>query len=137
MCHPFKSDIANDPRVPYLTSVESFTNIYKFSTGQGGSYGHEWNNVVMTELVRFNGILVRDGVLGRSNGDLYEIWNPNSSIHIPEIDRAMILTRFSEIKRNINLCNNNAARSKYQESYDLAYKFDPPYKSLVTNTNTI
>ena len=51
MCHPSKSDIVNDPRVTYLSSVESFTNIYKFSTGHGGSYGHKWKNVVMTELV--------------------------------------------------------------------------------------
>ena len=58
-------------------------------------------------------------------------------MYSPEISQAMKLTRFGEIKRNINLCNNNAARSKYQESYDLAYKFDPPYKALVTNTNTI
>ena len=51
MCHPSKSDIVNDPRVPYITSVESFTNIYKFSTGIGGSYGHKRRNVAVTELV--------------------------------------------------------------------------------------
>ena len=33
MCHPPKSDIVNDPRVPHFTSVELFTNIYKMSTG--------------------------------------------------------------------------------------------------------
>ena len=77
MCHPSKSDIVNDPRVPYLTYVESFTNIYKFSTGIGGSYGHVWKNVAVTELVQFNGILARDGIIGGSNSDLYVRWNPN------------------------------------------------------------
>ena len=64
MCHPSKSDIVNDPRFTFFTSVESFTNIYKFSTGIGGSYGHKWNHVAMTEFVRLNGILVRYGVIG-------------------------------------------------------------------------
>ena len=40
-CYPSKSDIVNDPRAPYFTSVESFTYIQKFSTGLGGSmYGN-------------------------------------------------------------------------------------------------
>ena len=51
MCHPYKSEIFNDPRVPYFTSVESFTNICKFSTGQGGSYEHKWKNVFVADLV--------------------------------------------------------------------------------------
>ena len=41
MCHQSKSYIVNDTRVPHFTSVGSFTKIYKFSTGQGGSYGQE------------------------------------------------------------------------------------------------
>ena len=83
MCHPPKSDIVNDPRVSYFTSMESFTNIYNFSTRIGGSYGHEWKNVSVTELVRFNGILVRDGILGESNGALYELWNTNLPMYSP------------------------------------------------------
>ena len=70
--HPSKSDIVNDPRVPYFIYVESFTNIYKFSTGLGGSYGHEWKKIDVNELVGFNVILVMDGIIGGSNGALYE-----------------------------------------------------------------
>ena len=68
MCHPSKSEIINDPRFLYLTSVGSFKNIYKFSTGIGGSYGHKWKNFDVTGIFRFNVILVRDGVIGGSNG---------------------------------------------------------------------
>ena len=50
MCHPSKIDIFNNPRVPYFTSVESFTKIYKFSTGLGGSFVHKWNIVSVTEF---------------------------------------------------------------------------------------
>ena len=64
MCHPYKLENFNYPRVPYFTSVESFTKIYKFNTGLGGSYGHKCKNVAVTEFFRFNGILVKDGVLG-------------------------------------------------------------------------
>ena len=77
MCHPSKSDIVNDPSVPYLTYVESFTNIYNFSTGLGGSYGHGWKHVDVNYLVQFNRILMRYGIIGGSNSDLYGRWNPN------------------------------------------------------------
>ena len=64
MRYPSMSEIFNDPRVPYFNSMESLTNIYKFSTGIGGSYGHKWKIVDVTELVQFNGLLVSDGFLG-------------------------------------------------------------------------
>ena len=41
----------------------------------------------MAELVQFNRILVRDGVLGGSNGALYGQWNPNSPMYSPEISQ--------------------------------------------------
>ena len=83
MCHPSKSSIVNDPIVPYFTSVESFTNIYKFNTDQGRRYRIEWNNVVVSEIVQSNGIMMRDGLLGGSNGTLYEQFNHNSPMYIP------------------------------------------------------
>ena len=74
----------------------------------------------MNEVFQFNGILVRDGILGGSNGALYERWNPNSPMYSPEIAQSMTLTGFFEIKRNIKLCKNDAAKSRYQECYDPA-----------------
>ena len=68
---------------------------------------------------------------------LYEIWNLNSPMHSPEIDRAMTLTRFGETKINTKLCNNNAENIRDQERYYHAYKFDLPHKDLVANTNAI
>ena len=103
MFHPYKSGIVNYPIIPHFTSVGSFTKIYKFSTGQGGSYGQECKNIVVTEIFQFNGILVRDGVFGGSNGTLYKQQNHNSSMYSPEISQAMTLTRFGEIKINIKL----------------------------------
>ena len=48
----------------------------------------------------------------------------------------MTLTRFGEIKRNINLCNNDTENIRDQERNNPAYKFDPQFKALVENTNT-
>ena len=112
MCHPSKSDIVTDPIVLYFTSMESFTNIYKFGTGQGGGYGHDWKNVVVDDLVQFNVILVRGGVIGGSNGALYKLWDHNLPMYSPEISQDITLTRFGEIKINVKLCNNDAAKSR-------------------------
>jgi hypothetical protein len=49
----------------------------------------------------------------------------------------MTLTRFGEIKRNIKLCNNSEAKKRGEEGYDPAYKFDLPFRVLVSNTNAI
>ena len=91
----------------------------------------------MDKLVRFNGILVGDGVIGGSNGALYKRWNPNSPIYSPEIAQSMTLTRFGEIKSNIKLCNNDESNSRDQEGYNPTYKVDLHYKALVANTNAI
>ena len=92
--------------------MESFTNIYRFVTGQSGSYGHKWKNVVVTDLVQLNRILERDGVIGGINGNLYEQCNPNFANIQSRNFQAMTLTRFVEINRNMKLCNNNAAKSR-------------------------
>ena len=93
----------------------------------------------MTDLVQFNGILLRDGVLGGSNGALYEKWNTNSPIYSPEISQSMVLTSVYEIKWNTKLCNNNEEKSRYQKGNELqpCIKNNLPYKALVENTNAI
>lgn len=103
ICEPSRSGVEGDTRIPFFTLVEQYTNIYKFTTGQGGTYGHKWNNVVAEELLHFFGILVRDGVLGGSHGALDQRWNPHSPMYCHDIAQSMTLTRFGEIKQNIKL----------------------------------
>jgi hypothetical protein len=103
ICEPSRSGVEGDTRIPFFTLVEQYTNIYNFMTGQGGTYGHKWNNVVAAELLHFFGILVRDGVLGGSHGALDQRWNPHSPMYCHDIAQSMTLTRFGEIKRNIKL----------------------------------
>ena len=71
ICDPRKSDIVDDTRIPYYTECEKFNNLYKLQSGVGGSYGHSWKFALASELVKFDGILIRDGLLGGSRGALF------------------------------------------------------------------
>jgi hypothetical protein len=64
MCDPTKSGITNDPRKAFYSRVETFTNWYAYSIGLGGSYGHRFKSVDLSELVHFDGVVVRDGGRG-------------------------------------------------------------------------
>ena len=137
VCDPKKSDVIDDPRIPYYTEVEKFTNMSKAESGFGGSYGHNWKVATAAELVHFDGILIRDGVLGGSNGAIYRRFQKNSCCYSREIDRVMSLTRFSQLKQSLKLCHNGSAPKRNDEGYDPAYKYDLIYKTIVHNCNGV
>ena len=109
ICNPQLSGIQDDPRKPYYHNVECFTNTSKLSSGQGVSYGHQWNLTNTKELVNFDGILVRDGVLGGTQGALHRRWESDGPCYCKLIANAMTLTRYGELKRAIKLNNNDKA----------------------------
>lgn len=39
-CDPSQSGIHEDPRKPFFTEEERFTNMSKYETGRGATYGH-------------------------------------------------------------------------------------------------
>ena len=112
ICNVAMSGVKNDPRRSYYNHVECFTNVSKASSGMGASYGHTWTQVTAKELVVFDGILVRDGVLGGSQGALYRRWDKDSACYDQMIASAMTLARFGEIKRHKKLCNNDKVPKK-------------------------
>ncbi len=136
-CDPSKSGVEDDPRIAYYTEVEKFTNASKFLTGTGVSYGHEWSQTSAAELLCHDGILVQDGVLGGSDGALYQRWDTSSPMYSSLIANSMTLTRYGELKRNKKLCVNISSPKPDQPGYDPAYKYDLIYKTLVHNTNAI
>ena len=79
MCDPTKSGIENDPRVGYYDTVTNYSNLYRCQKGIGSTYGHTIKEAVMPEYVHFDGVLVRDGVLGGGDGALYRRWQKDSS----------------------------------------------------------
>ena len=61
----------NDPRMSYYSRVYDFSNIYASQLGLVGSYGHEFKNMKIPELVHHDGCIFRDGIRGGSEDDIY------------------------------------------------------------------
>jgi hypothetical protein len=78
ICDPKKSGIANDPRKPFYSDVEIFSQKYAHDLGLVSAYGHNFKSLNLDELVHFDGVLVRDGVRGGSNGAVYRRWEPGA-----------------------------------------------------------
>jgi hypothetical protein len=91
ICNPALSGIENDPRISYYHDVEMHTNSTKFASGLGGSYGHNWVTTTMKELLNFDGIFVRDGVLGGSQGALHRSWDKLGPCYSHDIVSVMTL----------------------------------------------
>ena len=103
---PTESGIENDLRHPFFHAVQAFTNSYAFKAGRGGMYGHNFKPVTEPELVRFFGIVLRDGLLGGSRGDIHRRWREGPA-QDEDICRAMTYARFLQIKRVLKLCCND------------------------------
>jgi len=74
MCDPKRSGVVGDPRKPFYSEVETFSNLYAVNIGLGGSYGHRFKMLGLDELVHFDGVVVCDGVKGGSNGAIHRRW---------------------------------------------------------------
>jgi hypothetical protein len=137
MCDPTKSGIDGDPRRPYYTNVEAWTQKYATTLGLGGSYGHEFKPVLAQELVHFDAALVRDGVHGGSDGAIYRRWQTSSTIFDTRIADSITHTRWLQIKRTLKLCDNESAPKRGEVGYDPAYKYDYIFRCIVDNINAL
>jgi len=73
ICNPKKFGIAGDPHHPYYTEVTNFSNLCACTLGFiGGQYSHAFKAIKVQELVHFDGVIVRNSALGRSNGSVYQ-----------------------------------------------------------------
>ena len=79
ICDVRKSGIAKDPRESYYSKVSNFTNGFAGQQGLQSGYGHHFKATNPVELVHFDGVLFRDGVLGGSNGALYQRFDPTNA----------------------------------------------------------
>eukprot|EP00957_Ditylum_brightwellii_P107465 8199878-Ditylum_brightwellii.AAC.1 len=68
MCDTSKSGIRNDPQKPYYSKLEEWSALYGYQIGLDGSYGHVFKPDKIKEHVNWDGIVIRDGVRGGSNG---------------------------------------------------------------------
>ena len=113
-CDTRKSGVDNDPRMSYYSEVESWSNAYALQLGLGGSYGHNFSNVMIQELVNFDAILVKDGVKGGSDGAIYRRWQNCEDMDQAIID-AMTYCRFIQIKRTRKLCDNRVCPKRGED----------------------
>ena len=140
ICNPKKSGIANDPRMAFYSDVTNFSNLYACSIGLlGGQYSHAFKAIRVQELVHFDGVLIRDGALGGSNGALYRRWMIGESMYDATIHDGITYDRFLQLKRTYKLCNNyiSGSRSRSDPAYNPAYKYDLIFKVMVANCNAL
>ena len=138
ICDPRKSGVKNDPRTSFYSEVTNYSNFYACQIGLlGGQYSHAFKPIKVQELLHFDGVVVRDGVLGGSNGALYRRWMNGETMYDSVIHDSISHDRFLQIKRTIKLCNNYEAKRKGELGYEPAYKYDLIFKALVANCNAL
>ena len=138
--NPIHSGIKDDPRKAFYSEVSLFSNLYAVGELQlGNGIGHRYVNTDGPELVRWDGVLTRDGVLGGSNGAILRRFDTrkDNAMFAAEIYKAISKTRWLEIKRVIKLCNNLTAKKPGEQGYNPAYKYDLIYDVLTHNVNAI
>jgi hypothetical protein len=74
ICAPERSDIAGDQRDGYYVKVMDWTAWCAFKGKYNTCYGNAFQNPVIQEFVRFDGVPVRVGVKGISCGAMYRLW---------------------------------------------------------------
>ena len=124
ICDVNNSGIVDYPRHKYFSDVENFSARYAFDIGLLGSYGHNFKVSTIGELVKFDVVIIRDGVRGGSNGEFYRRWQYNWSDFDEEIPNIINLGRWLHIKRVIKFYDNKNAPKHGETGYEPAYKFD-------------
>ncbi|KAG7337868.1 hypothetical protein IV203_017745 [Nitzschia inconspicua] len=115
-----------------------WTQSYAHDIGLGGSYGHRFKEVMIPELVHFDGILIRDGLLGGStDGAIYRRWQTKSPAFDPDTSSSLTHTRFLQLKRTLKLNDNKTAKKKGEKGYEPAYKYDFIFDVVCHNVRAI
>ena len=130
---PSKSGVDDDPWSGLNTDVTQFSNLYKHQVTIGNGYGHDVDEAKTWEFVRFDGVLVRDGVRGGGDGAIYRILNVISSKNDKHISSSLSLSRWFNLKRLLKLNNNALSPKRREVGYDPAYKYDMIYRTVVDN----
>jgi hypothetical protein len=74
--NPSKSGIDGDNKcLPFYSKTKCWSQKYGASIGLGGLYGHVFKLVSILDLLKFDMVVVKDGVLlGGSDGAIYHRW---------------------------------------------------------------
>ena len=138
ICDPKRSGAPEDPHIPFYLEVEKWMMKYAADMGLTGSYGHSFKEVMSTELLKFDMCLVRDGVIGGSDGAIHRRWKIDEKSYDKDMANAITYTWFLQLKRTYKLCDNDKAiKDRKSPHYNPAYKYDYIFKVLIHNLNSI
>ena len=132
--------VEGDPRKAYYPDVSSFMNGYAaFELKILSGYGHKYEPVEPSEVVRWDGSVIMDGVLGGSNGAFLRRFEQRegNTAYSDLIADAFTKTRWLELKRVHKLCNNLTAKPRGHDEYNPAYKYDFIYDVITHNVNAL
>ena len=134
---PSKSGIDEDHRMPFYTHAAWCSNQYAIMEKRlGCGYGHSFDLVTPTELVRWDGIVLRHCTLG--GGDIHVRFIETDPGYDPVIARSMSYSRWLQIKSVLKLNMNNApSAARGNAAFDPANKYDYIYQCYVDNFNPL
>ena len=136
MCNAYKSGICGDPRRNYYSNIEKDTCKNSDAIWAESSHDHSFNAVKIKELVKFDGVLVRNSVLDSINGALHRIWIKGSNFD-KDTGEEMNHSRWLQIKCVLHLNDNDVSIARGEEGYDPEQKFDLVLKYILHNCSTI
>jgi hypothetical protein len=111
-----------------------WTAMYAIKANYNSCYGHAFKNPQLKELVRFDGIVMCDGVKGGSKGAIYIRWQDGADF-CEYVTKAQNHTRWLQIKHTYKLNLNSTTAKRGQEGYDPAYKYNYIYDTVIKNAN--
>ena len=74
ICDVNNFGIFYDPKKNYFTDIETFSARYAFDIRLLDSYGHTFKVPKINELVKFDGVVIHEGMTGGSDGAFYCGW---------------------------------------------------------------
>ena len=128
-------DIAEDPRLPWYSAIEKWTVKYAATLVLYSAYGHNFESVSLQELLHFDSIVIKSGVVGHIDGAIFRRWKSDDGAFSEPISDCMRYSRWLQIKRCFKLCDNNRCPKLGERDYDPAYKYDYAYKAVIHNLN--
>lgn len=127
----------NDPRLPFYSNVERWTQIYAAQIGAFSSYGHRQIIPTFLDLLHYDMIVIKDGVLGGSHGSIHKLWDVDSDLFNQTIADCMNNSRWLQVKRVYKLNDNSKQKRRGDVDFDPAQKFDEIYRVICHNVNAL
>ena len=117
-----KNEVPNDPRKPFYAKASYWSNLYKAQEWKNGlGYGHKIADIEILDLIRWDGAIFMDGVLGGSDGAILRRFDKKCKQYNVEVNKYNNKSRFLEIKRFFKLNDNQ---------YDKDFEYEPAHKDI-------